>query len=131
MAHILFQAGARMGICSRSWPEIEAAATELTAETGGTVEPLVSDVSVRSQAERLVADALARLGKVDILISNAGWNIPQPADKIRDEDGDALMELNVSSFNTAFAWHAKMAGNTPNELSASCACIFIRKRLWR
>ena len=97
MAHILLQAGARVAICSRNRAEIDAAAAELTSETGGAVEPIVADVSIRAQAEQLASDAIARLGKVDILISNAGWNIPQPADKIRDEDWDALVELNVTS----------------------------------
>ena len=32
-----------------------------------------------------------------ILVSNAGWNIPQPVEAIRDEDWDALVELNVTS----------------------------------
>ena len=34
---------------------------------------------------------------MDILFSNAGWNVPQAAEAIRDEDWDALMELNVTS----------------------------------
>jgi NAD(P)-dependent dehydrogenase (short-subunit alcohol dehydrogenase family) len=97
MARILAQAGAQVAICSRTRSEIETAAAELAAETGARIEPLVADVGRRPEAERLASDATSRLGKVDILISNAGWNIPQPAEKIRDEDWDALMELNVTS----------------------------------
>ena len=51
----------------------------------------------RPEAERVAREAVARLGKIDILISNAGWNIPQPVDAIRDEDWDALLELNLTS----------------------------------
>jgi NAD(P)-dependent dehydrogenase (short-subunit alcohol dehydrogenase family) len=97
MARILSTAGAEVAICSRKRGEIDAAAAKLSSETGSRVEALVADVGKRAEAERLAKDAIARLGKVDILISNAGWNIPQPVEKIRDEDWDSLLELNVTS----------------------------------
>jgi NAD(P)-dependent dehydrogenase (short-subunit alcohol dehydrogenase family) len=97
MASILAQAGAEVAICSRTESEIQAAARDLAQETGARVEPLVADVGQRPEAERLAREAVARLGKVDILISNAGWNIPQPIEAIRDADWDALVELNVTS----------------------------------
>lgn len=97
MARILAQAGADVAICSRKPAEIEAAAVKLAAETGARVEALVADVGRRPDAERLAQEAVARLGKVDILISNAGWNITQTVDRIRDEDWDSLVELNVTS----------------------------------
>jgi NAD(P)-dependent dehydrogenase (short-subunit alcohol dehydrogenase family) len=97
MARILAQAGADVAICSRNRAEIDAAAAKLAAETGAKVIGLQADTGKRPEAEQLARDAVARLGKVDILISNAGWNIPQPIEKIRDEDWDSLLELNVTS----------------------------------
>jgi NAD(P)-dependent dehydrogenase (short-subunit alcohol dehydrogenase family) len=97
MARLLAIAGAEIAICSRTEPEIKAAARELAQETGARIEPLVADVGKRAEAERLAREAVARLGKIDILISNAGWNIPQPVDAIRDSDWDALLELNLTS----------------------------------
>ena len=97
MARVLAQAGAEVAICSRTESQIKETAHHLAKETGTRVEPLVADVAKRAQAEQLARDAVARLGKVDILISNAGWNIPQAIEAIRDEDWDALMELNVTS----------------------------------
>ena len=97
MARLLAKAGAEVAICSRTRSEIEAAARELAGEAGVRVEPFVADVGKRPEAERLARDATERLGKIDILISNAGWNIPQPIDGIRDEDWDALLELNLTS----------------------------------
>jgi NAD(P)-dependent dehydrogenase (short-subunit alcohol dehydrogenase family) len=88
MARILAQAGAEVAICSRTRSEIEATAAQLAAETGSRVEPLVADVGKRPEAERLASEAIALFGKV---------NVPQPVDKVRDEDWDALMELNVTS----------------------------------
>lgn len=97
MARVLAQAGAELAICGRNYAQAKTTATELAAETGVRVEPLAADVGKRDEAERLAREAVARMGKIDILISNAGWNIPQPADAIRDEDWDALLELNVTS----------------------------------
>jgi len=97
MARVLAQAGAEIAICSRTESQIRASAKELARETGSRVEPLVADVAKRPDAERVVRETIARLGKVDILISNAGWNIPQAVESIRDEDWDMLVELNVTS----------------------------------
>lgn len=57
----------------------------------------MADVGRRPDAERLAREAAERLGHVDILVSNAGWNVPQPVDAVRDADWDALIELNVTS----------------------------------
>lgn len=97
MARILAQAGAEVAICGRDESQAQASARELADETGRRVEAMVADVGQRPGAERLAREAIDRLGQVDILISNAGWNVPQPADAIRDEDWDALMELNVNA----------------------------------
>ncbi len=97
MARIMAQAGAEVAICSRTESHLNAAARDLAQQTGARVEPLVADVGQRAQTERLARAAIARLGKVDILVSNAGWNIPQPVEAIRDQDWDALVELNVTS----------------------------------
>ena len=97
MARILARAGAEVAICSRTESQIKASASELAKEAGVRVEPIVADVGKRLDAERLAREAVARLGKIDILVSNAGWNIPQPVESIRDEDWDALVELNVTS----------------------------------
>jgi NAD(P)-dependent dehydrogenase (short-subunit alcohol dehydrogenase family) len=97
MARLLAMAGAEVAICSRTESQIKASAQELARESGVRIEPFVADVGKRPDAECLARDAVSRLGKIDILISNAGWNIPQPVESIRDEDWDSLLELNVSS----------------------------------
>ena len=97
MARLFAQAGAELAICSRTESQIKASAQELSRESGVRVEAFVADVGKRPDAERLAREAVARLGKVDILVSNAGWNVPQPVESIRDEDWDSLVELNVTS----------------------------------
>jgi len=97
MARILAQASADIMICGRTETTLREAAEALNRETGARVEFAVADVGKRPEAERLARESVERLGKVDILVSNAGWNVPQAAEAIRDDDWDALLELNVTS----------------------------------
>jgi NAD(P)-dependent dehydrogenase (short-subunit alcohol dehydrogenase family) len=97
IARILAQAGAEVLICGRTETTLREAAASIQQETGSRTEWLVADVGRRPETERLAVESIKRLGKVDILFSNAGWNVPQAAEAIRDQDWDALMELNVTS----------------------------------
>ena len=97
MAFILAPAGAAVAICGRTASTLENTAREMAQETGARVEGFVADVGKRPEAERLAREVSARFGHVDILVSNAGWNVPQPIDAVRDADWDGLVELNVTS----------------------------------
>jgi len=91
------RAGADVMISSRHEDELQAAVAEIKAANNVKVEYAVSDMTDRKQVEALAQDALKKLGKVDILINNAGSNHPQPIDQITDEVWDRLMELNLTS----------------------------------
>ena len=91
------QAGAELFLCSRKEDEIRAAADEIRSQTGVRVEYVAADMAKREDVRRLADLAVERLGKVDIVVNNAGWNVPQPIDAIRDEDWDYLVELNLTS----------------------------------
>lgn len=97
MARLLAQAGADVAICSRTETQLKATAAELAAGSGQRVEAIVADVGKRPGAEQLAKEAIERMGRVDILVSNAGWNIPQPAEAIQDADWDTLLELNLTA----------------------------------
>src|SRR5439155_8111784 len=51
----------------------------------------------REAVSRLAKIPLEKMGRVDILINNAGTNKPQAIDEIRDQDWDAVLELNLTS----------------------------------
>jgi NAD(P)-dependent dehydrogenase (short-subunit alcohol dehydrogenase family) len=91
------QAGANLFLCSRKEDEIRAAAEEIRGQTGVRVEYVAADMAKRDDVRRLADMAIGQLGKVDIVVNNAGWNVPQAADAIRDEDWDYLVELNLTS----------------------------------
>ncbi len=54
-------------------------------------------MSRRGEAERLAEWALEAMGKVDVLVNNAGANVPQAIDAITDQVWDQILELNLSS----------------------------------
>ncbi|MBM3835128.1 MAG: SDR family oxidoreductase [Verrucomicrobia bacterium] len=97
MARGLAAAGADVLICSRHEDELRQAAKEIGSGLSSKVEWAVTDMGDRAAVRTLAQTALDRLGRVDILINNAGTNCPQPIDQIRDEDWDRLMELNLNS----------------------------------
>lgn len=74
----LAQEGAQVAIVSRNQANIEAAAAEIREETGAAALPLVADVADPEAGARLVKAVLGELGRLDILVCNAGG--PPPGD---------------------------------------------------
>ncbi|HKB37335.1 MAG TPA: SDR family oxidoreductase, partial [Gemmataceae bacterium] len=70
---------------------------EILEGTGRRGRYLVADLSKREEANRLARNALDAMGRIDILINNAGTNKPQSIDTIDDETWDMVLELNLSS----------------------------------
>jgi NAD(P)-dependent dehydrogenase (short-subunit alcohol dehydrogenase family) len=97
MAQGLAQCGADVVICSRHQSELNAALPQIVKDTSARGKAFVADLSERSDAERLARDALNAFGKIDILINNAGTNVPEAIDQIQDEHWDRLLELNLTA----------------------------------
>ena len=98
MANQLADAGADLFLCSWDEEELKEATARLAAQSGRRVECCVADLTNRADVKRLAKEAIDRMGKIDILINNAGTNVTQPIDLIRDEDWDRVVELNLSSY---------------------------------
>ncbi|MBI1728533.1 MAG: SDR family oxidoreductase [Candidatus Rokubacteria bacterium] len=64
--------GARVMICSRSAPALEEAAGAIRRETGQAVEIVAADLSRLEGVESAAAAAIQRLGRLDVLVNNAG-----------------------------------------------------------
>jgi NAD(P)-dependent dehydrogenase (short-subunit alcohol dehydrogenase family) len=97
MAGGLAQAGANVFIASRNEDELKQACKEIESETRQRCEYTVVDVGVRADIDRLGREVLAKYGKVDILINNAGMNFPQAIDEVTDEVWDRVLEVNLTS----------------------------------
>jgi 3-oxoacyl-[acyl-carrier protein] reductase len=64
--------GAKVAMCARHMPTLEAAAQEIQAETGAEVLAVAADVARRSDIVRLVEQTVRHFGRLDILVTNSG-----------------------------------------------------------
>jgi NAD(P)-dependent dehydrogenase (short-subunit alcohol dehydrogenase family) len=72
IAHALAQAGADVAVNDyQRAPELEARAADLRA-LGRRSVPVVADVTQPDQVETMIAQVVAQLGRLDIVVSNAG-----------------------------------------------------------
>jgi citronellol/citronellal dehydrogenase len=92
----LVRCGATIVIAGRREEVLEEAAGELAAVgTGERASWVVGDVRERESAERLVGETLARHGRLDVLVNNAGGQFFSPAELIAAKGWRAVWRLNV------------------------------------
>jgi 3-oxoacyl-[acyl-carrier protein] reductase len=91
-AKALADEGARVFICSRNAEELKRAASQL-----GAAGYSVADVSRQAEVARVVAEAIAALGGLDCLVTNAGGPPTAPFEGAGDGDWDIAYQLNLMS----------------------------------
>jgi 3-oxoacyl-[acyl-carrier protein] reductase len=69
----------------------------LAAELGSRAHVTPARLGEEGAAEQLVADALAAMGQVDILVNNAGLTRDTLAMRMKDEDWDQVLNVNLKS----------------------------------
>lgn len=72
----------------------EAVVTELQA-AGGKALAVVGNVTVTADAERMIDAAMEAFGRVDILVNNAGITRDGLLMRMKDEDWDAVLNVNL------------------------------------
>jgi NAD(P)-dependent dehydrogenase (short-subunit alcohol dehydrogenase family) len=92
VARQLADEGALITIAARDQAELERARDELTAR-GAQVEIAICDVGVPTEAERLIGDVVARTGRIDVLINNAGVIKVGPLEHMQAEDFEEAMAV--------------------------------------
>jgi 3-oxoacyl-[acyl-carrier protein] reductase len=96
IAEALAAEGAAIACCARS-DGIRDVAADLARRHGARTVGIVADVSVPEQVDAAIATAIAELGKVDILVTNAGGPPPGPFESHSREDWRKAVELNLDS----------------------------------
>lgn len=94
-ARVLHAAGATVVAAARRTDRLEALATDL----GDRLLPMTCDVSRDADCERLVADAIALDGHLDVLVNNAGIGAPVAAE---DEPIDGFRQVVDVNLNAVF-----------------------------
>jgi NAD(P)-dependent dehydrogenase (short-subunit alcohol dehydrogenase family) len=91
-------AGAKVVFCARKAGEGEPLAREVTARGPGEAVFFACDVSNDTERRALVEFTLARHGRLDCLVNNAGWHPPHKRiDDFTVQELRDLLELNVVS----------------------------------
>lgn len=80
----------------RNGAEAEKVAEEIRA-AGGTAQVFGADLSQPANASKLVDEVIAAMGRLDVLVNNAGITRDTLAIRMKDEDWDAVLQTNLSS----------------------------------
>jgi 3-oxoacyl-[acyl-carrier protein] reductase len=68
----LAREGARVTICARTEADLQAAAAEISGETGAEVLTVQADLATAAGIDSAVGATVARFGAVDVLVANSG-----------------------------------------------------------
>ena len=93
IAAALHAQGAKVALSGTRLAPLE----ELAGRLGERTHIVTANLSDRADVDRLFADAEAALGQVDILINNAGITRDGLFMRMKDEDWDQVIEVNLTS----------------------------------
>jgi 3-oxoacyl-[acyl-carrier protein] reductase len=93
IARALHAAGAAVAISGTNSAKLDA----LVAELKERVHVLPCNLADRAAVQKLAADAEARLGRLDILVNNAGITRDNIFMRMKDEEWDQVLALDLTS----------------------------------
>ena len=90
----LAASGASVALVARRRDRLQDLASRIEG-AGGTALVLEADISDQAQAQDAVAQTVERLGRLDVLVNNAGVMLLGPAEHAPVEEWQRMVELNV------------------------------------
>jgi NAD(P)-dependent dehydrogenase (short-subunit alcohol dehydrogenase family) len=82
-------------------------AARAIAEDGRSAEACAMDVTDEAAVSGAMTDAAARLGRLDIVVSNAGTGARQPAEELPLSDWQRVMDVNLTGGFLVARWAAR------------------------
>ena len=86
--------GAKVALCGRNLEAAEEVVAEIEA-AGAVGMAVAADVSRESEAEALIQAGITRFGRLDILINNAGITKDGLLVRMKEEDWDTVLDVNL------------------------------------
>jgi len=93
-ARLLSAKGAIVVLGARRVERIQTLANELIAK-GGQALALATDVTQREQVSTLVDASVTTYGRIDVLINNAGLMPQSPLDRLKVDDWEQMIDVNI------------------------------------
>ncbi|MGE4451970.1 2-hydroxycyclohexanecarboxyl-CoA dehydrogenase [Castellaniella sp.] len=87
--------GASVGILDLSLEAAEKVRDAIHA-SGGTAKAIRCDITDRAHVDAAVAETEAKLGVIDVLINNAGWDVFRPFVDTEPAQWDKLIAINLT-----------------------------------
>ena len=105
IVEVVARMGARVVIDYRSHPEATEALEQEIGELGGTCFGVQADVSRLEDLQRLIQEAVARYGRLDVMVNNAGIETRTSILDTTPEDFDRVLNINLRAvfFATQYA----------------------------
>ena len=94
IAALLAEDGAAVVVSGRDADRLQRAVKELETQ-GRTAHAVVADAASREDCDRLAAAAKERFGRIDVLVNNAGITRDGLLVRMKDEDWDRVMDVNL------------------------------------
>lgn len=88
------KAGAAVAVFDRNADTAAHVAADIRAK-GGSAEAVECDITDRTSVDAGVAHTEAKLGPIDVLVNNAGWDVFKPFTKTEPADWQPLIAINL------------------------------------
>ena len=95
VASRLAQAGAKVGVNFHASSELATLVVDKINKSGGEAFLVGGDVSQEDKAEAVIKQLVEHFGSIDILVNNAGINIDRLLIRMKTEDFDSVMNVNL------------------------------------
>lgn len=96
MALALSEAGATLALVARDESKLRDVKAEIE-KSGGKAEIFLADVKEEAQVQKLESDVVSRLGKIQILVNNAGMNLRKNLIDFSLSEWQMVMDTNLTS----------------------------------
>jgi NADP-dependent 3-hydroxy acid dehydrogenase YdfG len=98
IALMLAKEGVDVAICARRKEPLEATAKEIAKETGRKIVPIPADLRQDAEAKNFIEQAHKALGRVDIMVNNAGSAAGGVIEHLTEDDWEKGLQLKFMGY---------------------------------